>query len=65
MYTGDDDGIIKESVLVYKVKKNANVLDYHENINKEGFIKWFKDLLELWKTKNVNRNWQIRHQIFE
>jgi hypothetical protein len=28
------------------VKKGDATLDYHENVNKEGFMKWFRNLLE-------------------
>lgn len=54
LLTGDTDGIIPESVEVYKVQKNANAYDYHQNVNRDGFMNWFKRLLDLWKTKQVD-----------
>lgn len=32
---------------VYKVAKKAVADDYHENVNADVFIKWFKNLLDI------------------
>lgn len=41
-----EEGVIKKSVLVYKVKKSDVASDYHENVNSQTFERWYKDLLD-------------------
>jgi hypothetical protein len=40
-----EDGVIKESILVFTVKKSATTVDYHDNIDRKHFRRWVETLV--------------------
>lgn len=46
---GGEDGFVEGAMEVFAVHKKDATGDYHDNINAESYIKWFKKLLALLK----------------
>jgi len=46
-----EEGVIPGSVLVYKVTSALTAEDYHKNVGKEEFTKWFDNLAKILKEK--------------
>jgi hypothetical protein len=49
-----EDGIIPGSVVVYKVAAKATADDYHKNVGKGEFTKWFKNLNKILNEQGGN-----------
>jgi len=47
----EEDGIVEELILVDKVLKSAVADDYHDNVNKDGFLDWFRRLIAYLNSK--------------
>jgi len=47
----EEDGIVEELVYVDKVMKSAVKDKYHENVNKDAFLEWFRRLIAYLNTK--------------
>jgi len=41
----EEDGIVEELIYVDKVLKSAVTDDYHDNVNKDAFLDWFRRLI--------------------
>lgn len=45
--TGGEDGFVPGALEIWPVKKNDASGDYHDNVNADVFIAWFKKLLQI------------------